>query len=55
MDGGVKMEVMDVVLEFEGVVVVDDVSMLFDVLVEVDGVGMEGGSVGVDDWRFDYL
>lgn len=42
-------------MEFGGVGVVDEVSMLFDVLVVVDEGGMEGGSVGVDGWRLDYL
>nr|PNR29122.1 hypothetical protein PHYPA_027814 [Physcomitrium patens] len=42
-------------MEFGGVGVADEASMLFDALVAADEGGMEGGSVGADGRRPDYL
>ncbi|XP_073386871.1 uncharacterized protein [Physcomitrium patens] len=51
-----KEEAMEgVEMEFGGVGVADEASMLFDALVAADEGGMEGGSVGADGRRPDYL
>lgn len=42
VSGNVKIEVIGGVMEFDGGGVVDEVSMFLDVLVKVDGVGVEG-------------